>query len=302
MKAIPNVAAMRRLWGRPHVRRARGLGAELFEHAKRDRITGLAAEVAFFVVLSVFPALLVMAAMLGFLDSIVGQDLAQQAQQRVVEFLQRVLTQDAAGTIEVVRELFTKQRTGLLTFSAVAGVWATGRGFASVIRALNVAYDVVEDRNWSRRQAIAIVLSLGTVAMSAVMMTMIVIGPLLGAGGSVADALGVGSLFATAWDWLRVPAVLLVLVAWSATVYHVGPRHGAPWRDDLPGAGLTALWWLLTAFGFRFGVAALSHGNRVFGVLGGPLILLGLIYVLALGLLVGGELNAVLLRTPPDEP
>jgi hypothetical protein len=88
-----------------------------------------------------------------------------------------VLTQDAAGTIEVVRRLFTKQRTGLLTFSAVAGVWATGRGFASVIRALNVAYDVVEDRTWIRRQAIAVALSLGTVAMTAVMVTMIVVAP-----------------------------------------------------------------------------------------------------------------------------
>jgi len=62
VKAIPNVAAMRRLWDGPHVRRARRLGAELFEHARRDRITGLAAEVAFFVLLSVFPALFVMGA------------------------------------------------------------------------------------------------------------------------------------------------------------------------------------------------------------------------------------------------
>ncbi|MDQ6724748.1 MAG: YihY/virulence factor BrkB family protein [Actinomycetota bacterium] len=293
--AAPLIAARRFLdW--PRVRWVRRLVGELSRECSSDRVTGLAAEVAFFVVLSVFPALLVMASALGFLDSIIGNQLAQEAQQRVISFLQRVLTQNAGDTIAVVRRLFTDQRTGLLTFSVLAGVWATARGFAAVMRALNIAYDVVEDRSWLRRQGIAVVLSLGTVIVSAVMLSMLVVGPLLGVGGSVAGAAGARALFATAWHWLRVPMVLLVLVAWSATVYHVGPRHAGRWRDDLPGAGLSALWWAVTALGFRYGVAVLAHGNRVFGALGGPLILLGLIYVLDLGLLVGGELNALVMR------
>ncbi len=210
--AAPLIAARRFLdW--PRVRWVRRLVGELSRECSSDRVTGLAAEVAFFVVLSVFPALLVMASALGFLDSIIGNQLAQEAQQRVISFLQRVLTQNAGDTIAVVRRLFTDQRTGLLTFSVLAGVWATARGFASVMRALNIAYDVVEDRSWLRRQGIAVVLSLGTVIVSAVMLSMLVVGPLLGVGGSVAGAAGTRALFATAWHWLRVPVVLLVLVA-----------------------------------------------------------------------------------------
>lgn len=275
--------------------RCRWLGrhaGDLLREAKEDRVTGLAAEVAFFVVLSVFPALMVMASALGFLDSIVGNRAADDAQAAVVDFLERVLTESASGTIDVVRSVFTEQQGGLLTFGVLTGLWATARGFAAVIRALNVAYDIEEDRGWFRRQAVAVLLSLGTVAVAAVMVTMLVVGPLLGAAGSVASAVGLEGLFSTAWAWLRFPLVLALLVAWSATVFHVGPTHRGPWTDDLPGAGLTALWWAVTTVGFGQGVTLLSQGNRVFGILGGPLILLGLIYVLGLGLLLGGELNA----------
>ncbi len=294
------MAFARRQLNRPGVRWVLRLVGDVIQESRRDRVTGLAAEVAFFVVLSVFPALLVMASALGFLDAIVGHQLAQEAQQRVIGVLQRVLTQNAGDTIAVVRRLFTDQRTGLLTFSALAGVWATARGFASIMRALNVAYDVVDDRTWLRRQSIAVALSLGTVVVSAVMLAMLVVGPLLGVGGSVAGAAGAGAVFATAWNWLRLPVVVAVLLAWSATVYHVGPRHRSRWRDGLPGAGFSAAWWSVTAVGFRYGVALLSGGNRVFGALGGPLILLGLIYVLDLGLLLGGELNAVVLSRRTD--
>ncbi len=293
--AVPTAFGRRQL-NRPRVRWVLRLVGDVIQESRSDRVTGLAAEVAFFVVLSVFPALLVMASALGFLDAIVGHQLAQEAQQRVIGVLQRVLTQNAGDTIAVVRRLFTDQKTGLLTFSALAGVWATARGFASIMRALNVAYDVVDDRTWLRRQTIAVALSLGTVVVSAIMLAMLVVGPLLGVGASVAGAAGARAVFATAWNWLRLPVVVAVLLAWSATVYHVGPSRQSRWRDDLPGAGFSAMWWSVTAVGFRYGVSLLSGGNRVFGALGGPLILLGLIYVLDLGLLLGGELNAVVLN------
>lgn len=265
-----------------------------------DRVTGLAAEIAFFVILSVFPALLVVAAGLGFLGSILGGDVADEAQAEVVDFLQSVLTDDAADTVDAVRSLFVQPKLGLLTFGLVSALWALSRGFAAVMSALSVAYDVEETRGWVRRRRIALLLSLGSVVVAVLMLAMLVVGPLLGAGGAVADAIGLGSAFATAWDWIRLPATVVVLVLWAATVLHVAPDHHSPWRSDLPGAVLIALWWLVASFCFRLGIAASSGANQVFGVLGGSLILLMWIYVLGLGLLIGGELNAVLHRREPS--
>ncbi|MGI8776498.1 MAG: YihY/virulence factor BrkB family protein [Acidimicrobiales bacterium] len=271
----------------------------LVRRARADRITGLGAEVAFFVILSVFPALLVMALALGFLGSILGHTVAQEAQSRVLGALQRVLTSDAQGTIDAVRRLFTEKQTGLLTFSALAAVWSTGRGFAVLVRALGQVYGVADQRSWLRRQAMALGLALGTVLTGAIMLVTLVVGPLLGAGGSVAGAVGVGGAFATAWAWVRVPLLVIVAFLWAATVLHVAPNHQTSWRSDAVGAALTTAWWIVASLGLHLGLAVAST-NQVFGVLGGSLILLVWIYLLGLGMLMGGELNAVLDRPRPD--
>lgn len=297
---IPGAARARRTWSRvveaPRLQPAISLGREMAREAREDRLTGLAAEIAFFGVLSLFPALLVMAATLAFLGSLVGNDVADQARDQVLGFLQRVLTDDAEDTVSAVRELFVERKAGLLTLSALSGLWATSRGVSSVMRALDVAYDVPETRSWLRSKATALALSLGTVAVAALMLALIVLGPLLGAGGAVADALGLGDAFATAWNWARLPTVAVVLTLWAATVYHVAPDHHSRWRDALPGAGVAAGFWTAASFGLRLGLAAAAGGNQVFGALGGFLILLVWIYALGFGLVVGGELNGILER------
>jgi membrane protein len=138
-------------------------------------------------------------------------------------------------------------------------------------------------------------LTLFTLVVAVVVLTMVVVGPLLGEGSVLADRLGYGSGFATAWDWLRWPLVIIVLMAWAATVYHVGPKHRSPWRWELPGAIVATIWWLVVSMGFRSYLDLASSGaNAVFGVLGGALSLLFWLYLLAMGLLIGAELNGLL--------
>lgn len=267
-------------------------------------MSGLAAEVAFFGVLSLFPALLAMAAALGALEALAGAQAAADAEAEVVAMLRRVLTEDAGGTIDAVQELFQESSPGVLTLGLATALWAASRGFAAVIRALDVAYDLDERRPWISLRAIALVLAVGTVVVSAVLLAMVVVGPLLGTGRDVADLVGLGSAFATFWTWARWPFVGAVVVAWAATIFHVAPNHKTPWRWDLPGAALTAALWLLLSLGFRAYLAVASGGNQVLGTLGGSLIVLLWLYLLAVGLLLGGELNAILARRAgvPQEP
>lgn len=277
----------------------RGAGAVLKALAREwreDRVTGLAAEVAFFSMLALFPTLLATAAALGSLGNLVGGELAAKAQNTVLTALDRVFTDDASEVLEAVQGLFTERRPGLLTLGTVGALFAASRGFVGVIRALDEAYDLEERRTWFAIIPSAVVLALGSVLVAVVMLATLVLGPLLGGGQEVADAIGLGDAFAFFWELLRAPFAFVVLVLWATALYRLAPDHRTAWRRHLPGALLASTLWLLVSLGFRLYLRVAANGNEIFGVLGGTLTLLVWLYALGVGLILGGELNSVLIR------
>lgn len=272
------------------------IARELRDEWRDDRVGGLAAEVAFFGLLGLFPTLLVMAAALDSLEALVGHEVAARAEAQVLDFLRRVLTDEASGTIDAVRNLFTGSDTGFLTLGIVAAVWGASRAFKAVVHALDVAYDLEERRSWLNLRLTALGLALGSAVVGSLILAMLVVGPLLGTGREIAEAVGAGRLFATFWDWLRWPTVVLLVTAWAATVFHLAPNHRTPWHWDVPGAVLTAVLWALASVGFRVYLAVAAGTNEVLGTLGGSLIMLLWLYVMSVALLLGGELNSVLAR------
>ena len=260
----------------------------------RARVGGLAAEIAFFGLLGLFPAVIVFAAALGSLDLVIGVGAAADTEEwlldRVVETFGRDNTLRA--TIE---ELFDRSNAGLITAGVLITVYASSRGFTAVVGALDVTYGHEHRRNWLSTRATGFVLTLCTLIVSALVAAMVVVGPLLGGGEELAERFGAGSAFTTAWVWFRWPVVFVVVVCWAASVYHFAPRRRTPWRTDLPGAVVGTIWWLAVSLGFRVYLDAASSGvNAVFGLLGGALSLLIWLYLLAMGLLVGAEVNSIL--------
>jgi membrane protein len=262
----------------------------------QDRVDGLAAEFAFFGVLSTFPALLVVAALLGSLERLVGHDLASRSEALLLDAMDQVLTSRAAGLRDAVHELFARPSRGIAVLATATALVGLSRAWAVVIRALDVAYQVEEGRTWLRQRLLGLVLALGSVLLIVLGLGVIVVGPLLGPGAVLADRLGLGRQAALAWTWLRWPVAFAALVAWAATVYHLAPGRTFRWREALPGAVAAAVLWLLASGGFSLYVRVAAGANRVLGTLGGGLIGVLWLYLLSLILLVGGELNGVLHR------
>ena len=275
-------------------RRLAGVGRRMVAEWSHDRLPDTAASVAFYAVLSLLPAFLALASILGLLDSIVGGDVAQRVEAEVLDFLGTILTDEADGTLDAARDLFEGDRPGLLTFSLAVALWTLARAFAALVRALDVVYDLDEKRSWVSIRGTALVVAIGSVLSGAVMLGVLVIGPLFGTGEDIAAEVGLGDQFVFLWNVLRIPLAVVVLILWSATVFHIGPDHHTPWRWDLPGAVLTTALWLLFSGGLRL-YLELAAGNAVFGALGGALIVLLWFWLLSLAVLLGGELNQVLL-------
>ena len=270
----------------------RDLVRDLVREWRDHRVSGLAAEMAFFGILSLFPTLLALVASLGWLDAIAGGQISERAERQIVDFLQRVLSENAGQTIEQVQELFTEASPGVITIGTVVAVWSASRGFTALIRALDTVYDLEERRNYVRLRILALEFALGTIVVMALTLAMLVVGPLLGTGQAVARSVGLGDAFAVFWDWARWPGAITVMVLWAATIFHFAPNHRTKWRWDLPGATVTAASWGLLSTGFRGYLEFAADANQVLGALGGALIVLVWLYLLAVGLLLGGEVNA----------
>ena len=259
----------------------------------KDRVGGLAAEIAFFALLGFFPTVVVLAAALGSADGILGENHAADVEGWLVDQMVEVFGGD--NTLEsTVRDLFAGTNSSAFTIGALLALYAASRGFVAVVKALDVAYDHEQQRGWLSTRLVGFGLTLLTVVVAAMVLTLIVVGPLFGEGGELAEKLGVDGWFTILWDWFRWPVVFLALVAWAATVFHIAPNHRSPWKLELPGAIVASAWWAVVSLGFGTYLAVASDGaNAVFGLLGGAISLLFWLYLMAMGLLLGAEINSI---------
>ena len=277
-------------------RKAVRLAADFIRSWSRRRLGGLSAEIAFFAVLSVFPAVIMFASVLGSLDSLIGQNTATSVKDWVGEWITDVFGTD--NTLKgITDDLFDQPRSGLITVAMMMGVYLTSRGFTAAVRSLEVAYASKRRRGWLSARITGIVLTVCTLCVASLTAAAVVVGPLLGTGSGLAERVGAGWAFAVTWAWIRWPVLFFVVVAWITTVYRVVPRHGGAWRAELPGAVLCAVWWVLVSSGFQAYLDFASGGvNVVFGILGGALSLLLWLYLMSMGFLAGAVLNCVMAR------
>ncbi len=250
----------------------RRLLLDLYREIRDDGVFDTAAGVAFWLLLSLPAALL--AALSSV--SLLGDDLTDELRETTIDFVDRVFTSEAATLRSSVQEVFDQSRPGVLSVSIATAVFTLSRGFAGLIRALDVVYDIVETRNFLHTRALAIGLAIGTLATVA---------------GST--ALWAATSAAGAPLGLRLAAAFLVLIAWSATIFHIGPNHHTPWRYDLPGALVAGVGWLALSAGFRWYIQFAGSGNVV-GVAGALLLALTWVWAACVVLLVAGELNQLL--------
>lgn len=260
----------------------------------KDRLLGLAAETAFFVVLGIFPGLLIAASLLGVLDVVVGADVAERAQSTILSAMDLVLTDEAAGARESIGNLFEQTRGQLLTLAVVGALVTVSGAFAVIINALNIAYNTTERRSWIRRRLLGLLMGVVTMVVVAVALVVLTIGPLFGRGEALADTLGLGDAFVFIWNVLRIPVLVVGVVAWTATLFHYAPSRRTQWRDAVPGAVLTTALWLAASGGFHLYLRVVAGANPVIGAFGGGVIVMTWVYLLSLSLLLGGELNSLL--------
>jgi membrane protein len=261
------------------------------KETQADRALGLAAELAYYFFLSLFPAILVLLALASLIPSL---DVAGRA----TNALAGVAPPDV---INIVRDQLTKVSQsghgGLLSFGLLAALWSSSSAMVSVIDALDQAYDVKDLRSWWRQRLTAILLTVGVAIFIVAAFTLVVAGPQL--ADLVASDVGLGAVFTWGWKILQWPIALALVAVGIGLIYYFAPDVEQDWVWLTPGALLATVLWLVASLAFRFYVVHFGSYNATYGTIGGVIVLLTWLYVSALAILVGAEMNAEIEHASP---
>jgi membrane protein len=249
-----------------------------------DEVTDRAAALAYYFLFALFPALL-------FLTSLLGMLPLQGLMERLIAYAQQAMPGDAASIVQrTLTEIQAGARGGLLSFGALAALWAGSNGMASVITALNAAYGVEDPRPWWKRRLLSIALTFGFALFIISALVLIVFGPRI--GETVASQLGLGGLFTLTWNILNVPVVVFFVLVGIALVYYFAPATKQHWRWVTPGSVVGLVLWLAMSYGLRVYVSHFADYGATYGSIGGVILLMLWLYLTGVALLVGAEINA----------
>jgi membrane protein len=288
------------------------IAVRTFKEFQDDNLTDWAAALTYYGVMSLFPMLIALVAVLG----IVGQ---QSSINTLLDSFREAGLSGVADNIQKPLTGVVNSKGGagaLLTFGLAGSLWSASGYLGAFMRASNTIYEVSEGRPfWKLRPLQVAVTLLGVLLLSLVAIGLVVTGPVADAIG---NALGVGDTAVTVWSIVKWPVMLGVVMSVVATLYYIAPNVRQPrFRWITPGGILAVLVWVAASVGFGFYVAHFGSYNKTYGTLGGVISFLVWMWISNLALLLGAEFDAELererelkaglpaereLRLPPRQP
>ena len=267
---------------------------ELFKRTVKefndDDCLGLAAQLSYYFLLALVPAIIFLVAVASFLPGGTIDQLIATARP----FLPADMTGLLEGLLDNVRE---SQSGGLLTFGLLFALWSSSTAIVVVINAMNRVYDIDEGRAWWKQRLVAILLTIGLALFVLLAFGLVLLGPWL--ADWMADHFGFGPVFAWTWKILQWPLVFFLVAFGLALVNYFAPDAEQDWVWITPGAVLATLLWLVASLAFRFYVTNFADYNETYGSLGGAILLMLWFYISSVAVLLGAEMNAEIEHASP---
>jgi membrane protein len=263
-----------------------------YDDVVRHHTLQMAAALAYYFVLSLFPALILLSAAVAYLPV---PDLFNQA----LALLALFLPADAMGLVRrVLADVVSPNRGTFLSLGILGTLWAASGGFAATIEALNIAYDVRDDRPFWKTWPLAMGLAFLTETLLLVALSVMVVGPRF--GGWLAGRVHLSGLFVLLWPWIHwTVAVGCTIVAIEA-LYFLAPNVKQRFRATLPGAVVAVSCWIGLSYLLGTYFRHFGNFNKTYGTLGAAIALMVWLYWTGFAMLVGAELNQELARVSKE--
>nr|WP_251030193.1 YihY/virulence factor BrkB family protein [Bacillus sp. ISL-35] len=258
---------------------------------KKDRATGLAAQQAYYYMLALFPMLILLIAIVPYLNI---------DPQKAINVINQLLPEESAQLLrDNVVKLVSERNGGLLTFGIIGTIWSASNGMNAFMKAMNIAYDVKETRSFIKARLVSILLTIGLILAFVVALLLPVFGNVI--LDMVQTIIPIPEPYDIIFNVIRWVIGIVVMVAVLTGLYRIAPNKHYPFKHVLPGAIFATIVWQLISLGFSFYVSNFGNYSATYGSLGGVIVLMLWLFLTGLALVLGGEINAIYHRDKTGE-
>ena len=262
----------------------------------KHRVTGLAAEAAFFAVLSVPPLIFALAGAIGFVSDQFSAAQVNDVRDAVIELSERALTENAVNRIitPTIDDVLQGGRLDVISLGFVLALWSGSRALHVFVDTITIMHGLGGHRGIVKARALSFALYLLAIVTGVVSIPLVVAGP-----GLVADWLPEGADFLMAFYW---PVVVAICICFLATLYHVSVPVRTNWSFNLPGATFTLFCWVVGSYLLRwFLTATAADSKSIYGPLAAPIAVLLWLYLVSIAVLIGAAVNAAFDQVFPQK-
>ncbi|WP_438444712.1 YihY/virulence factor BrkB family protein [Gorillibacterium sp. sgz5001074] len=258
---------------------------DLYCRYEDDEVAALGAQMTYYLILSFFPFLIVLLTLAG---------LTPLSEEEVWSNLAVMLPEATFLVIsDIIRQIVKERNDALLSFGMLATLWAASNGLNAIVKGLNKAYDEQETRPWWRVRAISVVYTLAVVLVLMITIALLVFGHLL--GKQMFRQWAFPATFETVWDAVKLAVTVSIAFLVFMLLYRNAPNRRLSFRSVLPGAGFASVSWVGISLAFAAYVNHFNTYAKTYGSIGGVIVLLVWLYLSSTIILIGGEINAVLI-------
>jgi len=258
-----------------------------FGSCMRYRVTGLAAEAAFFAVLSVPPLVFALAGMIGYVTDQFSATDVDQVRQAVIDLSSRVLTDEAVSKViePTIDDVLGGGRFDVISLGFILALWSGSRALNVFVDTITIMHGLGGHRGIVKTRALSFVLYILAIITGVMTLPLVVAGPSL-----VRRVLPESAEFLVQFYW---PTVIVLSVCFLATLYHVSVPVRTNWSFNLPGATFALVAWILGSFLLRWILTETAADSKsIYGPLASPIAVLLWLYLLSLAVLIGAAVNA----------
>lgn len=256
---------------------------QLISRYKDDDLAGMSAQITYYLILAFPPFLLFLINLLSFTPF---------SSELLISDFTKFLPKETGDLVKniLLQTLQNKSKT-LLSLGMLGSLWAASKGISAIIKGLNRAYDVEENRKFIKLNAVALLSTIGVTAMIMLSLIMLVFGEMI--GNYAFGLVGATDLFHSIWSILRYCIPPAFLFTTFSLIYKFVPNRNLKFTHIRVGAIFTTIGWVTTSLLFSFYVNNFRAYEKIYGSLGGVIALISWLYISTFIILLGGEFNAI---------